>query len=376
MAFGPDGNLYIGMGDGGGSVANNDRSQNPNTLLGKMLRVDVNVLDSNPNGYVVPGNNPFVGNKLPLPALDEIWAFGLDKSVAFYVRPAVAGGDGRAPHRRRGPGSMGGNHYQFLPGAGGRNYGWSGLEGTQPFHAHHPPVYQPRTNPIIQYLHGDGALGDRRLRYRGRLLGGNFFGRYFYADFVKGRVWSAALSQPSGQASNILYYTAALGGTATLGSHQLVRDRLAWRALYRRLFRRHGLQGLQPAPLALRSMLRRAGRPALSPSISAVGRSISGGTRRGHRSRCYPRAGFPAGRRPRHPDRPYLRPCAARRRRDFRPPVHELGYGLMVTGLQPGPYQLVVSMHSTVTNTFNRSKTVNVNVTGPSPNPSFGLTGR
>ena len=70
IAFGPDGHLYIGMGDGGGSVAppNSDRSQDPNTLLGKMLRIDVDVADDDPNGYVVPNDNPFVdGDPVPAP---------------------------------------------------------------------------------------------------------------------------------------------------------------------------------------------------------------------------------------------------------------------------------------------------------------------
>ena len=273
MAFGPDGNLYIGMGDGGGSVANNDRSQNPNTLLGKMLRVDVNVLDSNPNGYVVPGNNPFVDN-VPLPALDEIWAFGLRNPWRFTFDPPLLGGTGALLIGDVGQGAWEEINYQ-PPGVGGRNYGWSGLEGTQPFHAHHPPAYQPRTNPIIQYLQATAHSVTGGYVYRGRLLGGNFFGRYFYADFVKGRVWSAALSQPSGQASNIIDHTAALGGTATLGAISSfgidargelyivgysagtvfrVFNRLPW----------------------LASMLRRAGRPAPSPSTSVVGRSISG----------------------------------------------------------------------------------------------------
>src|SRR5690606_38781162 len=73
LAFGPDGMLYIGLGDGGGGNDTYGNAQNPGTLLGKMLRIDVGVADDDAKGYVVPPDNPFVG----LPALGEIWAFGL-----------------------------------------------------------------------------------------------------------------------------------------------------------------------------------------------------------------------------------------------------------------------------------------------------------
>ena len=60
LAFGPDGYLYIGLGDGGSGDDPGHRAQNPSTLLGKMLRIDVNVPDDHPNGYVVPADNPFL----------------------------------------------------------------------------------------------------------------------------------------------------------------------------------------------------------------------------------------------------------------------------------------------------------------------------
>src|SRR5687767_5102014 len=73
LAFGPDGFLYIGLGDGGSGNDPDHRAQNPNELLGKMLRIDVNVSASDPVGYRVPPDNPFLGASM---ARDEIWAFG------------------------------------------------------------------------------------------------------------------------------------------------------------------------------------------------------------------------------------------------------------------------------------------------------------
>src|SRR5918993_434731 len=74
LAFGPDGYLYIGLGDGGSGNDPDHRAQNPNELLGKMLRLDVAVPEADSVGYRIPPGNPFVGNH---PARDEIWAFGL-----------------------------------------------------------------------------------------------------------------------------------------------------------------------------------------------------------------------------------------------------------------------------------------------------------
>src|SRR5256885_2065697 len=85
LAFGPDGYLYIGLGDGGSGNDPNNNAQNPNTLLGKMLRVDINVPDGDPAGYRVPAGNPVVGS-----ALGEIWAFGLRNPWRYsFENPAL-----------------------------------------------------------------------------------------------------------------------------------------------------------------------------------------------------------------------------------------------------------------------------------------------
>ena len=93
MAFGPDGFLYIGLGDGGSGNDPGHRAQNPQSLLGKILRIDVNVPDANTKGYVVPASNPFVDH-LPITALTEIWAFGMRNPWRFTFDDVTRGGTG------------------------------------------------------------------------------------------------------------------------------------------------------------------------------------------------------------------------------------------------------------------------------------------
>ena len=105
LAFGPDGFLYIGLGDGGSGDDPENRAQNPAELLGKMLRIDVNVADTDPNGYVVPPTNPFVSGG-PAGVLPEIWSFGLRNPWRYSFDPPARGG-GCADYRRRRAGSLG-----------------------------------------------------------------------------------------------------------------------------------------------------------------------------------------------------------------------------------------------------------------------------
>ena len=91
LVFGPDGYLYIGLGDGGSGNDPDHRAQNPNELLGKMLRIDINVPDSNTFGYRIPPDNPFLGGS---PARDEIWAFGLRNPWRYSFDDVTRGGTG------------------------------------------------------------------------------------------------------------------------------------------------------------------------------------------------------------------------------------------------------------------------------------------
>ena len=127
LAFGPDGYLYIGMGDGGSGGDPLNNAQNPNTLLGKMLRIDVNVPDTDARGYRVPDDNPFV-DRQPIAALGEIWAFGLRNPWRYNFDDWTHGGTGALVIADVGQTAH--EEVNWEPaGAGGRNYGWRLREG-------------------------------------------------------------------------------------------------------------------------------------------------------------------------------------------------------------------------------------------------------
>src|SRR5262245_26567649 len=94
LVFGPDGYLYVGLGDGGSGNDPAHRAQNPVELLGKMLRIDVNVPDSHPTGYQIPPGNPFVGGGPVAGARPEIWAFGLRNPWRYSFDDPRRGGNG------------------------------------------------------------------------------------------------------------------------------------------------------------------------------------------------------------------------------------------------------------------------------------------
>ena len=217
LAFGPDGYLYIGLGDGGSGNDPGHLAQNPTTLLGKILRVDVNVADSHPLGYVVPGDNPFLDGS-PVPARGEIWAFGLRNPWRYSFDDPSRGGTGALIIGDVGQGSW--EEVDYEPaGRGGRNYGWRNREGAHNNVTSLPPAYQPLVDPIHEYGRTEGASITGGYVYRGQRLGAGFRGRYFFADFVRSRVWSAALSiDASGEArvTGVTEHTSDLGGSAQL----------------------------------------------------------------------------------------------------------------------------------------------------------------
>ena len=147
LAFGPDGYLYVGLGDGGSANDPFGNAQNPNTLLGKMLRLDVNVPDGDPEGYDVPATNPFVGGQ-PVPAYGEIWSFGLRNPWKYSFDDPAHGGTGALIIADVGQGSW--EEIDYEPaGRGGRNYGWRNREGSHNNILTLPPAYQPLVDPIV-----------------------------------------------------------------------------------------------------------------------------------------------------------------------------------------------------------------------------------
>jgi glucose/arabinose dehydrogenase len=217
IAFGPDGYLYVGFGDGGFGNDPEHQAQRPGTLLGKLVRIDVNVPASNTRGYAIPADNPFAGND-PLGALDEIWAFGLRNPWQFSFDSPALGGTGALIIGDVGQSAF--EEIDYEPaGAGGRNYGWRNFEGVSanpdPTAANALPLaFTPATPPIYQYAREGGSAIIGGGVYRGTTLTGHQ-GRYFFGDIVKGRIWSLALTVGAGgeaTASNLVEHTAEIGG--------------------------------------------------------------------------------------------------------------------------------------------------------------------
>ncbi len=241
LAFGPDGYLYIGLGDGGSGGDPADYAQNPAELLGKMLRIDVNVRDDHPSGYVVPASNPFPPDSHP-GYRPEIWAFGLRNPWRYSFDDITRGGTGALVIADVGQDAW--EEIDYEPRErGGRNYGWRNREGAHDYNLAHPPAFLPVTDPIYEYDHSVGQSITGGYVYRGRALGAKYRGRYFFADFIQGRVWSIGLridQDGEGHALNVIEHTSEIGRWDATRKRQQLRCRRPWRAVYRGLFaRRH-----------------------------------------------------------------------------------------------------------------------------------------
>ncbi|MEP7155875.1 MAG: PQQ-dependent sugar dehydrogenase [Betaproteobacteria bacterium] len=184
MRFGPDGFLYIGVGDGGGGGDPFGSGQNLNSLLGKILRINVTGVAT----YTVPANNPFVGVANTKP---EIWAYGIrnpwrisfDRGTGELFIADVGQGDWEEVNR------------QAAGFAGGANYGWKNCEG---LHAYPPtnPVtacaLAGAVPPILEYSHSDGVSITGGYVYRGQSTP-DLVGKYVFGDYSR-KLWYTALS--------------------------------------------------------------------------------------------------------------------------------------------------------------------------------------
>ncbi len=196
LAFGPDGKLYVGVGDGGGGGDGPNNAQNLGVLLGKILRLDVDIA-----APYVPATNPFVSTP---GARGEIWAYGLRNPWRFSFDRSTGDlliGD-------VGEGSWEEIDVQLTGSAGGQNYGWRLMEGNH--------CYNPSTNcdpggltpDSLEYDHSAGdcaVIGGAR--YRGSIA--SLTGSYLYGDFCSGRIWSAAQGPGNVWTSSPLLTTAA-----------------------------------------------------------------------------------------------------------------------------------------------------------------------
>ncbi|HOC43681.1 MAG TPA: PQQ-dependent sugar dehydrogenase [Thermoanaerobaculales bacterium] len=186
IAFGPDGLLYIGLGDGGSAGDPGDRAQSTSVLLGKILRIDPqgDDLPADPDrNYSIPPDNPFVGAA----GEDEIWALGLRNPWRFSFDRST--GDLFV-------GDVGQNAWEEIDhqpagSDGGENYGWRCYEGNHPYNTAGCGGPSQYTAPIAEYSHGDGCSVTGGHRYRGASYP-NLQGTYLYADYCSGTIWGAA----------------------------------------------------------------------------------------------------------------------------------------------------------------------------------------
>jgi glucose/arabinose dehydrogenase len=197
LAFGIDGLLYIGTGDGGSSGDPGNRAQNiTSTLLGKILRI--NPVESGTRAYTIPSSNPFVG----VTGDDRIWSYGLRNPWRFSFDRSL--GDLWI-------GDVGQNRYEEvdwtrasrttrLNAGRGRNYGWSCFEGRHTFKACNP---SNDTFPVAEYSHSYGCSVTGGYVYRGSAYP-DMQGVYFFADYCSGRIWSLDSGGDGNQAEALL----------------------------------------------------------------------------------------------------------------------------------------------------------------------------
>ena len=189
IVFGPDGYLYVTLGDGGSGGDPRDNSEDPTTLLGSILRIDVD----GGAPYAIPPDNPFVGNTDGY--REEIYAYGLRNPWRISFDP---------PTGQLWAADVGQNLYEevHIIEAGG-NYGWDVMEGLH--------CYEPNTGcdqeglilPVWEYSHDLGISITGGFVYHGDLAS-SLAGRYVFADYGTGRIWALAWDGAEAQVEEIM----------------------------------------------------------------------------------------------------------------------------------------------------------------------------
>ncbi len=201
LQFGPDGYLYVGMGDGGSANDPQCLAQRNDSLLGKLLRLDVDQSTSQAPFYGIPPDNPFLASPLP----DEVWATGLRNPWRFSF------------DRETGDlflADVGQNEIEEIDfvaagSPGGLNLGWKVMEGTRCFGAGGCPSATPPCNdpsltlPILEYDHSQGCSVTGGYVYRGSQVT-ELSGRYVYGDFCSRTIWTARRQAGSWRADELL----------------------------------------------------------------------------------------------------------------------------------------------------------------------------
>lgn len=189
LAFGPDGFLYISMGDGGGGGDPFEHGQNPDTLHGSILRIDV----SGDEGYTIPPDNPFLNGDAPEVftwGIRNAWRFGFDSVTGdLWI------------------GDVGQDRFEEVTvvraqdgGGNGANLGWNEVEGAEPYRGGTIPA--DHVAPVITYGHSGGRCSVTGGEvYRGSAVP-SLLGTYFYGDFCTGEVFGYRVDD-SGEAARL-----------------------------------------------------------------------------------------------------------------------------------------------------------------------------
>lgn len=228
MAFGADGKLYVGVGDGGNANA----SQDKNSLLGKVLRLNTNLTD------LIPTDNPFVNDNTFAGINKAIFALGFRNPYSMDIQP----GTGRIF-----VGDVGGAQWEEINEVmAGKNYGWPGIEGRRTTQTA-PTNYQ---DPLFAYPHSDGCaiVGAAFYNPATQQFPGSYVGKFFYADYCNGyiRALDVTTGTASGFATNVnravairvaadgsMYYLARAGiGGGSQGDNTSSTDGSLWKVNY------------------------------------------------------------------------------------------------------------------------------------------------
>lgn len=265
IAFGPDGFLYIGMGDGGSGGDPQGNAQNSSTLLGKMLRIDV---EGGTVPYAIPPGNPFAGSA---DVRGEIWALGLRNPWRFSFDNVTGDlyiGD-------VGQGSFEEVDFQPASSAGGENYGWNVMEGSSCFggSACNPSEF---VLPVAEYDHSGGKCSvTGGTVYRGNAYPG-MEGIYFYGDFCTGEIFGLTRDGTAWETALLLDAPIQISGFGTDEAGNLYATDYTGGSLYEIV-----VENRPPSPPALLSPLGgQAGLPASvtfrwNPSVDPDGDSVT-----------------------------------------------------------------------------------------------------
>ncbi len=198
LNFGPDGLLYLGLGDGGGGNDTMNRAQDPTLLFGKMLRIDPTGDDfpaDTDNNYAIPSGNPYVGTA---GVRGEIWDVGVRNPFRWSF-DATTGALIIAD-----VGQGGWEEFDYEPaGAGGRNYGWRVREGAHDTGNGGPAFTGPFHDPFLEIQHPGAEAIVGGFIYRGAALPSVMRGRYLFGDYVTNRFWSVTIPLSGGEAQPI-----------------------------------------------------------------------------------------------------------------------------------------------------------------------------